>query len=98
LPGLGADPHPHLKCRGPRKSRARRLLTLRAFVAYEKGEKLPAHFMFLSFNAHSDIIFGMFISAVSIRFFLSLSVSLTECHCVNLKLNTISNTAESFVF
>jgi len=28
-------------CRGPRKSRAIPLLTLRAFVAYKKGENLP---------------------------------------------------------
>jgi len=36
-PGRGADPPLHLDCRGPRKSRAIPLLTLRAFVAYKKG-------------------------------------------------------------
>jgi len=35
---VGLTPHPHLECRGPRKSRAILLLTLRAFVAYKKGE------------------------------------------------------------
>jgi len=40
-PGLGADPHPHLECRGPRKSRAIPLLTLRACVAYKMGENRP---------------------------------------------------------
>ena len=33
-------PHPYLECRGPRKIRAVPLLTLRAFVAYKKGENL----------------------------------------------------------
>jgi len=36
---VGLIPHPHLECRGPRKSRAIPLLTLRAFVAYKKGRK-----------------------------------------------------------
>ena len=40
-PWPGADPSPHLECRGPSKSRAIPLLTLRAFVAYKKGENLP---------------------------------------------------------
>ena len=39
--GVWADPPPHLECRCPRKSRAITLLTLRAFVAYKKGETLP---------------------------------------------------------
>jgi len=30
-------PTPHLECRGPRKSTAIPVLTLRAFVAHEKG-------------------------------------------------------------
>jgi len=34
-------PPPYLEYRGPGKSRAKSLLTLRAFVAYEKGENLP---------------------------------------------------------
>ena len=38
---VGLTPHPHLECRGPRKSRAIPLLTLGAFVAYKKGENLP---------------------------------------------------------
>ena len=42
VPWNGADtPHSHLVCRGPRKSRAIPLLTVRAFVAYKKGENLP---------------------------------------------------------
>jgi len=45
--GVGLTPYPHLECRGPRKSRAIPLLTLRAFVAYEKGENLP-----ISFNSY----------------------------------------------
>ena len=36
--GLGLTPHPYLEYRGPRKSTAIPLLTLRAFVAYKKGE------------------------------------------------------------
>ena len=43
--GRGSDPPPHLECRGPRKSRAIPLLTLRAFVAYKKGENLPTYEM-----------------------------------------------------
>jgi hypothetical protein len=45
VPGIEAAgawgwlPHSHLECRGPRKSRAIPLLTLRAFVAYKKGVK-----------------------------------------------------------
>jgi len=39
--GVGLTPHPHLECRVPRKSSAIPLLTLRAFVAYKKGENLP---------------------------------------------------------
>jgi len=39
--GVELAPHPHLESRGPRKRRVITLLTLRAFVAYEKGEKLP---------------------------------------------------------
>ena len=39
--GVGLTPHPHLECRGPRKSSAIPLLNLRAFVAYKKGENLP---------------------------------------------------------
>ena len=35
---MGLIPHPHLVCRGPRKSRAIPLLTLTAIVAYKKGE------------------------------------------------------------
>ena len=38
---MGLTPHPHLVCRGPRKSRAIPLLAIRAFVAYKKGENLP---------------------------------------------------------
>ena len=38
----GWPPTPHLECRGPRKSTAIPLLTLRAFVAYKKGENLPS--------------------------------------------------------
>jgi len=38
-------PPPHLECRGPRKSRAIPLLTLRALVAYKKCENLPKHFV-----------------------------------------------------
>ena len=34
---MGLTPHPHLVCRGPRKSRVIPLLTLRAFVAYKRG-------------------------------------------------------------
>ena len=33
---VGLIPHPHIECRGPRKSRAIPLLTIRAFVAYKK--------------------------------------------------------------
>ena len=40
-PGRAADPHPHLECRGPRKSRAIPLVTLRVFVAYKKCENQP---------------------------------------------------------
>ena len=36
--GVELTPHPHLECRGPRKSTAIPLFTLRAFVAYKKGE------------------------------------------------------------
>ena len=36
-PRRGDDPHP-IQCRGPRKSTAIPLLTLRAFVPYKKGE------------------------------------------------------------
>jgi len=39
--GVELTPHPHLECRGPIKSRAISLLTLRAFVAYKMGENLP---------------------------------------------------------
>ena len=42
---MGLTPHPHPECRGPTKSRAVPLLTLTAFVAYEKGEILPKHFI-----------------------------------------------------
>ena len=38
---MGLTPHPRLECRGPRKSRAIPLLTLRVCVAYKKGENLP---------------------------------------------------------
>ena len=38
---MGLNPHPDLVCRGPRKSRAIPLPTLRTFVAYRKGENLP---------------------------------------------------------
>ena len=34
--GVGLTPHPHLECRGPRKSRAIHLLALRACVAYKR--------------------------------------------------------------
>jgi len=37
---MGLAPHPHLECRGPRKSRAITLLTLRA---YKKSENLPTY-------------------------------------------------------
>ena len=37
--GVGLTHHPHLECRGPRKSRAIPLLTLRVFVAYKKRVK-----------------------------------------------------------
>ena len=38
----GAEPpHPHLEGRGPRKSRAIPLLTLRVFMVYKMGENLP---------------------------------------------------------
>ena len=37
-PGRGADPHPHLECRGPRKGRAIPLLTPRAFVTYKRAK------------------------------------------------------------
>jgi len=37
---MGLNPHPHLACRGPRKSRVIPVPTLRAFVAYKKGENL----------------------------------------------------------
>ena len=40
-------PHPHLECRGPKKGRAIPLLTLRAFVAYKKGENLPTIYNFV---------------------------------------------------
>ena len=33
---MGLTPRPHLECRGPRKSRAIPLLTLRACVAYKR--------------------------------------------------------------
>ena len=39
--GVGLTTHPHLECRGPRKSKAIPLLTLRVCVAYKKGENLP---------------------------------------------------------
>ena len=32
-PGCGADPHPHLQCRGLKQGRAKPLPTLRALVA-----------------------------------------------------------------
>ena len=41
---MGLTPHPHLEWRGPRKSIAIPLLTLRAFVAYKKSENLPTYF------------------------------------------------------
>jgi len=47
FPGVeaaGVDPHPHLECWGPRKSRAIPPLTLRVFVAYKKDESLPTKF------------------------------------------------------
>ena len=37
--GVGLTHHPHLECRGPRKSRAVPLLILRAFVACKKRAK-----------------------------------------------------------
>ena len=37
----GWSPRLHLECRGPRKSSAVPLPTLRSFVAYKKGENLP---------------------------------------------------------
>ena len=40
--GVGLTPHP-IQCRGPRKSRAIPLLTLRAFVAHKKGETYPTY-------------------------------------------------------
>ena len=36
--GVGWPSYPHLECRGPRKSRAIPLLTLRSFVTYKKRE------------------------------------------------------------
>jgi len=39
--GSRAEPHPHLKCPSPRKSRVISLLTLKAFVPYKKVENLP---------------------------------------------------------
>jgi len=39
--GMGLVPHPHLVYRGPRKSRAMPLLTLRAFVAYKRAKNQP---------------------------------------------------------
>ena len=39
--GVGLTPYPHLVCRGPRRSRAIPVLTLRAFLAYKKCENLP---------------------------------------------------------
>jgi len=43
--GVGLTHQPHLECRGPRKSRAVTLLTLRDFVDYKKGENLPTFSM-----------------------------------------------------
>ena len=40
-PGRGADPHPHLQCRGLKKGRAIPLPTLRALVAYKGGTFTP---------------------------------------------------------
>ena len=48
--GAWGWPPPHLECRGPRKSRAIPLLTLRAFAVYKKGGNLP--------NLINDTIFG----------------------------------------
>jgi len=39
--GVGLTPHPYLLPKVLKKSRAIPLLTLRAFVAYKKGENLP---------------------------------------------------------
>ena len=39
--GRGVELTPHLECRGPRKSTAIPLLTLRVFVDYKKGENVP---------------------------------------------------------
>ena len=47
---MGLTPHPHLECRGPRKSRAIPLITLRAFVAYKKGENLRTRSQKKGFN------------------------------------------------
>ena len=53
---MGLTPHPHLVCRGPRKSRAIPLLNLRAFVAYKKGETyLPMSLILISFNGNLQL-------------------------------------------
>ena len=40
-PGFGSTPHLHLECRGPGKSKAIPLLTLRACVAYKRVKTYP---------------------------------------------------------
>jgi len=49
-PGRGADPHPHLVCRGPRKSRAIPLLNLGVFVAFKNGRNLPIYIYCYQFS------------------------------------------------
>jgi hypothetical protein len=59
--GVGLTPPPHLVPKGPRKSRAIPLLTLRACVAYKKGENLPTHIQNKTFflNHHLENVEGV---------------------------------------
>jgi len=56
--GWGWPPTP-IQCRGPRKSIAIPLLTLRAFVAYKKGENLP-NSVFLTCTMTFDVKIALF--------------------------------------
>ena len=62
--GVRLTPHSHLECRGPTKSRAIPPLTLRAFVAYEKGETLPISPINLNFaSKHKKKAFLSFVTS-----------------------------------
>ena len=67
-------PH-HLEYRGSRKGRATPLLTLRAFVAYKKGESLP-DYSFLFYGRYIVTIFNFWKGNIPCRYCLLFVVVL----------------------